>query len=81
MSLTKELQEIKIPAWTHRLRIATPYRWWIAFSTVLGYVMLRVVLSVLYYGVITPTGLLRRFLGKDSMRTKPTSTYWISKHE
>ena len=81
MSLTKELQEIKIPAWTHRWRIATPYQWWIAFSTVLGYFMLRFVLTVLYTIAVIPMGLIMRLVSNDPMRRKPASTYWIPKHE
>ena len=81
MSLINELQEVKIPVWTHRWHIATPYRWWIMFSTVLGYIMLRVVLSVVYYILITPVGLFMWALRHDAMRRRPATTYWINTNE
>lgn len=81
MSLIEEIREIKIPAWTQRWKIATPYWWWIAFSTVLGFFMLRLVLMVVYTILIVPTGLFMRIFGKDPMGIKPRASYWITHHE
>jgi hypothetical protein len=41
---------------------------WFGLSALLGSVMSRVILSLAYYLVLTPVGLLRRALGKDTLR-------------
>jgi hypothetical protein len=41
---------------------------WFGFSALLGSVMSRVILSLVYYFVLTPVGLLRRALGKDTLK-------------
>jgi len=40
---------------------------WFGLSGLMGAVMSRVILSVVYFVVLTPVGLLRRALGKDSL--------------
>ena len=42
---------------------------WFGLSHVLGSVMSKVLLSVVFFVVLTPVGLLRRALGKDCMQT------------
>jgi len=41
-----------------------PWRW---FGIGMGFVMTRVILTIFYFLVITPFGLVRRLLGKDSL--------------
>lgn len=43
---------------------------WFGLSHVLGTVMSKVLLSVVFFVVLTPMGLLRRVMGKDSMQVK-----------
>jgi len=43
---------------------------WFGLSHVLGAVMSKVILSVVFFAVLTPVGLIRRMLGKDSMRVR-----------
>jgi len=43
---------------------------WRGLSHLLGAVMSRVVLTVVFLLVVTPIGLLRRLLGKDSLRLR-----------
>ncbi|MBL6974491.1 MAG: hypothetical protein ISR64_02055 [Deltaproteobacteria bacterium] len=40
------------------------FRGWMLFAGALGWLNTRIILTVLYYGVITPTGLIMRLLGK-----------------
>ena len=53
---------------------------WMKFAEILGAVMTRVILTMAYYLVITPLGLLLRLLGKDLLGlhfdTKSES-YWV----
>lgn len=51
--------------------IFTPFaRFWFAFSTALGTVVSKIILSVLFFGMVLPVGLVRRLMGKDAMQLK-----------
>lgn len=51
--------------------IFKPFAWlWFGFSTVLGTVMSKILLSIVFITIITPIGLLRRLFGKDSLQLK-----------
>jgi hypothetical protein len=43
------------------------HRIWMKIGHVLGYVNTRILLGVIFYGLITPMGLIMRLSGKDSM--------------
>lgn len=45
-------------------------RFWFGLSHSLGSLVSRVLLTVLFYAMVTPVGLLRRALGKDAMQLK-----------
>lgn len=57
-----------------------PVYWvWMVFSTILGWVMTRVILTVLFYAVIAPIGLVSRLFGKQFLERKwseSMTTYW-----
>ena len=58
------------------------YMVWMGLALVLGFVMTRVVLTLVFYVVLTPTGLLLRAFGKDPMHRHPepeAPSYWISR--
>ena len=58
------------------------YRVWMALAVVLGFIMTRVILTIVYYLVMTPIGLLMRLFGKDPMHRRldpDASSYWIKK--
>ncbi len=53
---------------------------WMALAAVMGFFMSRLILAVLFYGVITPIGLLTRLLGKDVLDQRlytSKASYWI----
>lgn len=55
------------------------YRLWISFSVILGYFVSRILLTIIFFLVVTPTGLLMRLVGKDPMERKRdanTPSYW-----
>ena len=57
---------------------------WMTMSIILSWIMTRVILSVLFYLVVTPTRLLAKLLGKqflDLKIDKNASSYWIPKKE
>jgi hypothetical protein len=43
---------------------------WLGLSHLLGALMSRVVLTIVFFLVVTPIGLVRRLLGKDSLRVR-----------
>lgn len=58
------------------------YLVWMALAIVLGFVMTRVILTIVFFLVITPIGLVMRALGKDPLVKGPDSSldsYWIPK--
>lgn len=60
------------------------YRVWMALALVLGYVMTRVVLTLVFFLLVTPIGLVLRALGKDPLQRDvdtSASSYWIAKEE
>lgn len=44
------------------------YRLWMRFGFVLNAIMSRVILGIVYYCVVLPTGLIMRIKGRDPMR-------------
>ena len=52
-------------------RLFTPAaKIWFGFSALLGHVMSKVIMAVIFLFILTPVGLIRRALGKDPMRLK-----------
>jgi len=52
---------------------------WMSISILLGFVMTRVILSILFYIVITPVGFVARLFGKDFLDEKidkSKGSYW-----
>lgn len=47
-----------------------PARLWYGLAHALGAVMSRILLSVIYLTIVLPVALLRRLIGKDSMRLR-----------
>jgi len=47
-----------------------PNRIWMKFARALGWVNSRILLSLLFFVVITPYGLLQRLLGRDRLGTR-----------
>jgi len=60
-------------------RIALPlYYLWMGIAFVIGNIMSRVIIVVIYYGVVTPLGLVGRLIGRDRLQLKKpdTDSYW-----
>ena len=52
---------------------------WMTFAIILGWIMTRVILSLVFYGIITPIGLFSRLVGKEFLNlklNKTENTYW-----
>ena len=54
---------------------------WFKFGILLGNFIAPIVMGIVYFMVVTPTGLIMRLLGKDLLNLKKNNkdTYWIEK--
>ncbi len=53
---------------------------WMSLSILLGWCMTRVILVILFYGILTPIGLIARLCGKDFLDKKidrHANSYWV----
>ena len=54
---------------------------WFKFGLILGSVIAPIVMGIVFFLVVTPTGLIMKALGKDLLRVKrnKNNTYWLEK--
>lgn len=50
--------------------LAPVYRFWMALGHGLGWVNTRIILGIMFYLIVLPTGLIMRILGKDPLMRK-----------
>ena len=64
-------------------KLLTPLnKLWFKFGIFLGVIVSPIIMGMVFFLVVTPTGVLMRILGKDLLKTrkvKNTSTYWIKR--
>ena len=60
--------------------VLKPVYWmWMIFAIILGWIMTRVILSLLFFLILTPIGLTLRFFGKQFLELrwdKSKESYW-----
>ena len=64
-------------------KILTPFnKVWFRFGIFLGKIVSPLVMGLIFFAVVTPIGILMRFLNKDLLNLKfnKNSTYWIEKN-
>ena len=54
------------------------YKVWMTFAVIIGWIMTRIILSILFFSIITIIGLFTRLLGKDflNLKSKSNESYW-----
>ena len=66
-------------------KILTPLNiLWFKFGMLLGGIIAPIVMSLIFFLVVTPTGLLMKALGKDLLRNKynkDKKSYWIKREK
>ena len=63
-------------------KILTPLnKLWMKFGLLFGNIVAPIVMGIVYFGVVTPTGILLRLFGKDILMLKKNknSSYWLNK--
>lgn len=65
-------------------RVLTPLnKAWTRFGLILHRIVNPIVLGIMFFGVVTPTGFAMRWLGKDSLRLRwdpRATTYWLERN-
>ena len=54
------------------------YKIWMIFAVIISWIMTRIILSVLFFSIITIIGLFTRLIGKDflNLKSKSNESYW-----
>ena len=54
---------------------------WFKFGIFLGNIISPIVMGIIYFGVVTPTGLMMKLFRKDILKLKKNNseTYWVTK--
>ena len=63
-------------------KLLTPFnKLWFKFGIFLGNIISPIVMGIVFFLVVTPTGLIMRFLRKDILKLKNNNkdSYWIDK--
>jgi hypothetical protein len=56
-----------VPALVRPRSLSWVYKRWMALGHLMGWINTRIILSVIFYLVVTPIGIIRRLSGKDPM--------------
>ena len=62
--------------------LAPLHKAWMWIGHILGWINTRILLSIVFYGLVTPMGILFRLMGKDTMRqafAQDSPTYRVLK--
>ena len=63
-------------------KVLTPLnKLWFKFGLLLGKIVSPLIMGIIFFLVVTPTGLIMRIIGKDLLNLKfnKNNTYWIEK--
>ncbi len=61
-----------------------PHKGWMTLSLILGFLMTHLILSLMYYLVFTPIGIVMKIFGRDILRRqfdKNGETYWVKREQ
>ena len=59
-------------------RLSTVYRWWMALATVMSRVMAPIMVSAVYFIVLTPIAFLIRLVGRNPLRHRERDGgFWL----
>ena len=64
--------------------LSLPNKLWFKFGILLGSIIAPIVMALVYFLTVLPTGLIMRLLGKDLLKQKldkNTKSYWIERSE
>ena len=65
-------------------KLLTPLnKFWFKFGILLGNIIAPIIMGIVFFLVVTPTGLIMRFFRKDILKLKKNTSdsYWINKDD
>jgi glucan phosphoethanolaminetransferase (alkaline phosphatase superfamily) len=59
------------------------HRAWMSLAAVLGYINSRILLFLMFYGIVTPYGMISRLVRRDPLnrRAPAKESYWIAREK
>jgi len=60
--------------------LEVPNKFWFKFGLILGSIIAPIVITLVYYSTVLPTGIIMRILGRDLLKQKldkNAKSYWI----
>ncbi|MFC1513539.1 SxtJ family membrane protein [candidate division KSB1 bacterium] len=60
------------------------YKIWMRFALIIGHIVSTIIITLLFYLVLTPTGIILRLTGKDFLNStfdRKLSSYWTKRSE
>ena len=72
---------VGVTTWLAPECLAPFNRAWMKLGEWMGRIISPIVLGLIFFGLITPAGLISRLLGRDELRLKrlPVESYWITR--
>ena len=64
--------------------LSLPNKFWFKFGILLGTIISPIIMGIIFFLTVTPTGLIMRILGKDILNQridKSVKTYWLERKE
>ena len=64
------------------LALKPVYKAWMALSVIMGFIMTKVIMAIIFYLIVTPIGLVASLTGKkflDMTIDKKAKSYWIAR--
>ena len=64
--------------------LVLPNKLWFKFGLLIGYIVAPIVITLVYFVAVLPTGLIMRLLGKDLLKQKldkNAKSYWIERKQ
>ena len=61
-----------------------PNKYWFKFGITLGSIVSPIIISIIYFVTVIPTGVVMRLLGKDLLKqnfNKKARSYWVERNE
>jgi hypothetical protein len=76
---------LAVPALIVPMWLAPVYKYWMMFGLFMGtYIMTPLIMSIVFYGLFMPVGLVMKLFGKDGMARKldaAAKTYRVESHQ
>jgi hypothetical protein len=73
-----------LPALIYPKSLKIPYILWMKLGDILGFIMTRLILTIIFFLVLTPTALILKLINKDLLNLKlksNQSSYWLNKNK